>query len=222
MTKKITIVLADDHVVMRQGLCGLLEGKGDCEIVGQARNGREAVEMARSLRPDVILMDIAMPVLNGLEATKQILADDPAARVLILSAHSDAEYVERMAAVGAVGFLEKQTSGENLTKAVREVAKGNLYFSPTVARRLAQGRKRSSHSGDLLEQSGVRLTARETSVLQLVAEGQATKQIAVTLRIGVRTVENHRKHVMDKLNIRRGEVQSPPGATTASPKPGPA
>jgi DNA-binding NarL/FixJ family response regulator len=118
-----------------------LEAEGQFEVIGQARNGREGVKMAHTLRPDVILMDIAMPVLNGLEATRQILAANPAAKVLMLSVHSDDEYIECMTAIGAVGFLEKQTATEILTKAIREVAKGNRFFSPAIAKRLAQGKK---------------------------------------------------------------------------------
>ena len=142
--KKITVLLADDHVVVRQGLCGLLEKEGHSQVVGQARNGREAVKMAQTLRPDVILMDIAMPVLGGIEATRQILAANPAAKVLFLSAHSDDEYIEHMTAIGAVGFLEKNTSTEILTNAVCEVAKGNLFFSPAIAKRMALTKKQMS------------------------------------------------------------------------------
>ena len=139
--KKITVLLVDDSAIVRRGLCRLLKTEGSSEVVGQARNGREAVKLARTLRPDVILMDIAMPVLNGFEATRQILAANPAAKVLILSAHSDDEYIKHMAAVGAVGFLEKLTAAEILTKAIREVAQGNLFFSPAIAKRMAHGKK---------------------------------------------------------------------------------
>jgi DNA-binding NarL/FixJ family response regulator len=198
--KKISVLLADDHAVVRHGLCMLLEAEGHSEVVGQARNGREAVTMARTLRPDVILMDIAMPVLNGLEATRQILAANPAAKVLILSAHSDDEYVERMTAVGAAGFLEKQTSGEILTKAIREVAKGNLFFSPAIAKRMADGKKWLRGRDGLHLPNGVLLTPRETEVLQLVTDGQASKQVAATLGLSIKTVEKHRQRVMDKLN----------------------
>ena len=120
--KPITVLLAEDHAIVRQGLCALLNADGRFRIVGQARTGREAVEMAQTLRPEVILMDIAMPVLNGLEATRQILAANPTARVVILSAHSDDEYIERTRAAGVAGFLEKQTSAEILTEAICEIA----------------------------------------------------------------------------------------------------
>ena len=139
--KHITVLLAEDHAIVRQGLSALLNADGGFKLAGEARNGREAVELARTLRPDVILMDIAMPVLNGLEATRQILAANPAAKVLVLSAHSDDEYVERMTAVGAVGFLEKLTAMEFLAEAIREVAKGNRFFSPAIARRMADRKK---------------------------------------------------------------------------------
>jgi DNA-binding NarL/FixJ family response regulator len=139
--KNITILIADDHTVVRQGLCALLKAESDIDVVGKARNGREAVRMARTLRPDVILMDIAMPVLNGIEAMRQILAANPAAKVLILSAHQDDEYVECMAAAGAVGFLTKQTACRVLTKAIREAAKGNPFFRPGISKRSAHGGK---------------------------------------------------------------------------------
>jgi DNA-binding NarL/FixJ family response regulator len=139
--KKITILITDDHAVVRQGLCALLKAESDIDVIGKARNGREAVRMAWTLRPDVILMDIAMPVLNGFEATRQILAANPAAKVLILSAHRDDEYVECMAAAGAVGFLDKRTACRVLPKAIREAAKGNLFFRSAIAKRIARDGK---------------------------------------------------------------------------------
>ncbi len=199
--KKITVMLAEDHAVVRQGLRTLLDAEGHFKVVGQAETGRDAVTLAATLRPDVILMDIAMPVLNGLEATRQILAANPAAKVLILSAYSDDGYIERTTAVGAVGFLEKQSSAEILTKAIREVAAGKSYFSPAIAKRMAETKKRSRDRDGLAKPSSVKLTSRETEVLQLVAEGQANKNVAATLGISIKTVEKHRQHVMDKLNI---------------------
>jgi DNA-binding NarL/FixJ family response regulator len=198
--KQISVLLAEDHAIVRQGLCALLNADGYFTIVGQARTGREAVEMARALSPDVILMDIAMPVLNGLEATRQILAANPAARIVILSAHSDDEYIERTRAAGVAGFLEKQTSAEILTKAIREIAKGHTFYSPSVAKRLSDDRRPRDRDG-LLKHNGTRLTSRESEVLQLVAEGSANKQVAAALGISVKTVEKHRQHLMDKLNI---------------------
>jgi DNA-binding NarL/FixJ family response regulator len=199
--KLITILLAEDHAIVRQGLSALLGTDGHFHMVGEARNGREAVEMARTLRPDVILMDIAMPVLNGLEATRQILAANPAARIMILSAHSDDEYIDSMTAAGAAGFLEKQTSAEILTKAIHEVALGRSFFSPSIAKRMTDSRNRSRDRDGLRQTQAMRLTSRETEVLQLVAEGSANKQVASTLGISIKTVEKHRQHLMDKLNI---------------------
>jgi DNA-binding NarL/FixJ family response regulator len=200
-SKQITVLLAEDHAVVRQGLCALLNADGHFKMVGEARTGREAVEKAQTLRPDVILMDIAMPVLNGLEATRQILAANTAAKVIILSAHSDDEYVERTTAVGAAGFLEKQTSAEVLTNAIREVAQGHTFFSPCIARRLNNGRSKPRDRDGLLKANATRLTSRESEVLQLVAEGSANKQVAAALGISIKTVEKHRQHLMDKLNI---------------------
>lgn len=199
--KKITILLAEDHAVVRQGLRTLLETEGHCEVVGQAQTGREAVALAATLHPDVILMDIAMPELNGLAATRQILAHNPSARVLILSAHSDDEYIERTTAVGAAGFLEKQTSAEILTKAIHEVAAGKTFYSPAIAKRLAHSKTGPRDRDGLAKQNSGRLTSREMEVLQLVAEGQANKQVAGLLGISIKTVEKHRQHLMDKLNI---------------------
>jgi DNA-binding NarL/FixJ family response regulator len=199
--KPITVLLAEDHAVVRQGLSALLNADGHFQMVGGARTGREAVDLAESLRPDVILMDIAMPILNGLEATRQILAANPAARVLILSAHSDDEYIKRLCAAGVAGFLEKQSSAEILTQAIREVAAGRTFFSPSIARRLRDQAAQPRDRNGLARINAARLTAREAEVLQLVAEGSANKQIAAVLGISIKTVEKHRQHLMDKLNI---------------------
>jgi DNA-binding NarL/FixJ family response regulator len=200
-TKQITVLLAEDHAIVRQGLSALLNADGSFKLIGQACNGREAVELAAKLRPDVILMDIAMPVLNGLEATRQILTANPAAKVLILSAHSDDEYIERMREAGVAGFLEKQTSAEVLTKAIREVAAGRAYYSPAIAKRLGATASKPRDREGMLKANGSRLTSRESEVLQLVAEGSANKQVAAALGISIKTVEKHRQHLMDKLNI---------------------
>ena len=196
----ITVLLAEDHAIVRQGLCALLKADGDFHMVGEARTGREAVVMALKLKPDVILMDIAMPVLNGLEATRQILAANPAAKIVILSAHSDDEYIERMIAAGAAGFLEKQTSAEILTQAIREVASGAKFFSPSITKRLNHA-KTAPLNREGLKARKVHLTPRESEVLQLVAEGSANKQVAAELKISIKTVEKHRQQLMDKLNI---------------------
>jgi DNA-binding NarL/FixJ family response regulator len=199
--KPISILLAEDHAVVRQGLSSLLKTDGQFVVLGEARTGREAVELAKALRPDVILMDIAMPELNGLEATRQILAINPAARIIILSAHSDEEYIERTTAVGVAGFLEKQTSADILTKAICEVAKGLTFFSPSIAKRMKDNQGKARDRDGLLKANASRLTTREAEVLQLVAEGSANKQVASALGISIKTVEKHRQHLMDKLNI---------------------
>jgi DNA-binding NarL/FixJ family response regulator len=197
-SKQITVLLAEDHALVRRGLCALLVATGHFRIVGEARTGREAVELARTLAPDVILMDIAMPLLNGLEATRQILAANRDAKVVILSGYSDYEYPERLGAAGVAGFLEKKTSAEVLTRAIREVARGRRFFSSDIAGRLHGSRAR----GKVSPANDPRLTTRECEVLQLVAEGLANKQAAAELRISIKTVEKHRQSLMAKLNIR--------------------
>jgi DNA-binding NarL/FixJ family response regulator len=196
-SKRTTVLLAEDHAIMRQGLAALLNVDGRFTVIGEAKTGREAVAMAKSLQPEVILMDIAMPILNGLEATRQILAGNPGAKVVILSAHSDDEYVERMIEAGVAGFLEKQTSAEVLTKAIHEVAKGKVFFSPSIVRR----RQGVMQKGSLATGRRPRLTAREAEVLQMVAEGATNKQVASDLGISIKTVEKHRQHLMDRLAI---------------------
>jgi len=200
-TKQITVLLAEDHAIVRQGLMSLLKADGGFKMVGEARNGREAVELALRLRPEVVLMDIAMPELNGLEATRQIPTAHPAARIIILSAHTDKEYVERTWEAGVAGFLEKQTSAEILTKAIREVAAGRTFFSPSIAKRLPNDPRNPRGRDGLIKVKGTKLTSRETEVLQLVAEGSANKQVASSLGISIKTVEKHRQRLMDKLNI---------------------
>jgi DNA-binding NarL/FixJ family response regulator len=199
--KKITVLLAEDHAIVRQGLCSLLKTDGQFTILGEAQTGRVAVELAQTLKPDVILMDIAMPGLNGLEASRQILTTNPAARIIILSAHSDDEYIKLASAAGVAGFLEKQTSADILTKAIREVAQGNKFYSPAITKRLASIKSHSLARDGLPKASSARLTSRETEVLQLVAEGSANKQVAAALGISIKTVEKHRQHLMDKLDI---------------------
>lgn len=201
-TKPITVLIAEDHIVVRQGLSALLNADAAFQIVGGARTGREAVNQARTLHPDVILMDIAMPILNGMEATRQIVAADPSARVLILSAHSEDEYIQRLCAAGASGFLEKQSSAEVLTQAIREVAGGEKFFSPSIARRMKLKNEGPQDREGQLKANAARLTTREAEVLQLVAEGSANKQMAATLGISVKTVEKHRQNLMEKLNLR--------------------
>ena len=199
--RRIAVLLAEDHTVVRQGLRQLLQADGDIEVVGEASTGRQAVALARKLRPAVVVMDITMPLLNGLAATKQILKAVPGTKVLILSAHSDDVYVEQVTALGAAGYLLKQTSADILSQAVRAVQKGNTFFSPSITKRLRSLGKKSLGKPGWLRKKGSRLTSREMEVLQLVAEGKANKETAVELGISVKTVEKHREHLMKKLRI---------------------
>ncbi len=199
--KTIKTLLADDHTIVREGLRALLAADAGIAVVGEAHNGREAVDMALSLSPDVVVMDIAMPLLNGLEATRQILAKKPGTKVLILSAHSDDAYIDRVIAVGAVGFLIKQTSAQILAKAIHEIMAGNAFYSPQVSKRLRDHYQKPDKIGGLMIKKATGLTSRELEVIQLVAEGHANKQVADGLKISIKTVEKHRQHLMDKLNI---------------------
>lgn len=197
----ITILLAEDHCIVREGLRALLQLESDFKIVGEAENGRQAVALAASLEPDVIVMDIAMPQLNGMEATRQILHARPSTRIIVLSAHSDDAYVENVMNLGAAGYLIKQTAANVLPKAIREVHNGKPFFSPSISKRRFYHERKAIAEGDLPKENAAKLTAREMEVLQLVAEGKANKESADELNISIKTVEKHRQKVMEKLNI---------------------
>ena len=199
--KQITILLADDHQIVREGLRTILDAERDMNVIGEASTGRQAVALAKKLMPDVIVMDIAMPLLNGLEAARQIFDAAPDAKILILSAHSDDAYIEKAMAIGASGFLIKQTSAHVLSDAIREIKKGGTYFSPSVAKKLRRHHKTELNRKGQSKTTDVHLTPREMEVLQLIAEGDANKQIAGELNISVKTVEKHRDHLMQKLGI---------------------
>ena len=197
----ITVLIAEDHTIVREGLHALLKADGGFVMVGDARTGLDAVKLAATLRPDVILMDIAMPVLNGLEATRQILMANPSARIIVLSAHSDDEYVQLMRKARVAGFLEKQTSSEVLAEAIRDVAAGRSYYSPSIAKRLTASAGGPDDAEGELAGPVVQLTSREAEVLQRIAEGASNKQIASTLGISIKTVEKHRQTLMNKLEL---------------------
>ena len=199
--KRITVLLAEDHQIVREGFRSLLQHERDIEVVGEAETGRQAVQLTRKLRPAVVVMDIAMPLLNGLEATRQIRKDCPDTKVLILSAHSDDAYVEQVAALGAAGFLLKQTSSHVLATAIREIQKGNTFFSPLVSKRLQNRSQKLTDQGNLSKTASNRLSSREVEVLQLIAEGKPNKQVAAELGVTFKTVDKHRQHLMAKLNI---------------------
>jgi DNA-binding NarL/FixJ family response regulator len=172
------------------------------QVIGEAENGRQAVALAAQLHPDVIVMDIAMPHLNGMEATRQILHDAPQSKVIILSAHSDDAYVEKVMSLGASGYLIKQTAAHVLPEAIRRVHLGKKCFSPTIADRRKHHRQRAHDRGELrTSKDAPVLTSREVEVLQLIAEGRANKKSAQELHISVKTIEKHRQSLMDKLNI---------------------
>jgi len=199
--EKIRVLLADDHTIVRQGLRVLLEAEPDITVVAEAETGRQAVQLAREHAPEVIVMDIAMPTLNGLEATRQIIKETPTARVLALSSYRDDEYVHQLTEAGAAGYLLKQTAAAELIVAVREVKSGNAFFSPVISRRLAEQYRAAFQEGASGRKKNVELTSREAEVLQLLAEGKPNKQIASNLCISIKTVQKHRQQMMNKLDI---------------------
>ena len=198
--KKLRILLADDRIVVRTGLRALLESQPNLEVVGESENGRETVELVASLGPDVVVMDVAMPVLNGIEATKTIVTQRPATAVVILSMHADESYVMRALKAGARGYLLKDSAAADLISAIQAVSQNKSFFSPKVSRILAEDYVR------VLKQKGAvdsydLLTSREREILQLLAEGKANKEVATALNISPYTVETHRRHILEKLNL---------------------
>jgi DNA-binding NarL/FixJ family response regulator len=195
----IRILIADDHKIFREGLRTLLQNRGDIEVIGEADNGRTVVALAAELRPDVIIMDVAMPDLNGIEATRQISGGRVAAKVLALSMHSDSRFVTRMLQAGAQGYLLKDCAFEELALAIDTIVSDGVYLSPGVTGVVVRDYVQHLTEGDA---GMAALSPREREVLQLVAEGLTTKDIAGKLHISVKTVETHRKQIMDKLEIR--------------------
>ncbi len=193
-----TILLVDDHQLLREGLRGLLDRLEGFSVIGEAGDGRSGVQLARELKPDLVIMDVSMPELNGIEATRQVTTELPGTRVLALSMHvAKAQVLEALRA-GAAGYVVKLGSFSEVEQAVRQVAAGQRYLSPSVAGLVMEEAVSPSGGGNAFAV----LTAREREILQLVAEGKSSKEIAVTLDISVRTVDVHRKHVMDKLNLK--------------------
>ncbi len=203
---KIRVMLCDDHTILREGIRLLLNSQPDIEVVAEAVDGREAVDKARAAKPDVILMDIAMPLLNGLEATKQIRRDNPNARVLVLTMYESDEYVSQMLEAGAAGYVLKKVAGSELVYALRAVYQGEAFLYPSITKRLVEDYLRRVESGQERDTFDG-LTDREREVLQLIAEGHTNKEIADLLNLSVRTVQNHRAHIMEKLGMHdRGEL----------------
>ena len=195
MREKIHILLADDHAVVRQGFKMILAAQPDMEIVGEAGNGREALDLAGQLQPDVIVMDVAMPELNGIEATRRVADVSPRTRVLALSMHKDSVYVREILRAGARGYLLKDSIASDLLAAVRAIARGEGYLSPGVSDAVLNDYRR--HVTDPIDL----LTSREREVLQMIAEGKTNKEIATVLSLSVYTVDAHRGHIMEKLNV---------------------
>ena len=204
MRKKIKILLADDHRIVREGIRSLLEKSDELVVIAEAENGREAVQLARELCPDVILMDIAMPLLNGLEATHQIKRDCPDVKVLALSVHDDEEYIRQMLASGAMGYITKYAATDELVQAVITVHRGEMALSPAITRLVVEDYLRWA---DIQQENPDKLTPREREVLQLIAEGHKNKDISDILKISIKTVKAHRNNLMQKLNLHsQGEL----------------
>ena len=193
--RSIKILLADDHTIVRQGLKLILSAHADLAVIGEAANGREAVDLAEKLKPDIVLMDVAMPELNGIEATRRMVAANPRIKVLVLSMHKEAVYVREILKAGARGYILKDAIDTELLNAVRSVAKGDGYISPAVSGALLNDyRKDVTDPVDLL-------SGREREVLQLIAEGKTNKEIATHLNLSVYTIDSHRGKIMEKLNL---------------------
>ncbi len=195
----IKIIIADDHKIMRDGLRNLLELEPDIDVIGEAETGQEAVKLVLKLIPDVLIVDIGMPDLNGIEATRQILAEAKDVKVIALSMHSDRRFIAGMLDAGAVGYLVKHCDFEELTGAIRSVLKGKIYLSPEISGTVIKDYIQKLSPADLPTASV--LTQREREVLQLIAEGKATKQIASNLYVSVKTIETHRQRIMAKLGV---------------------
>jgi DNA-binding NarL/FixJ family response regulator len=196
------VLIVDDHGLMRAGLRALISGFADFEVVGEAADGREAVRLARELKPRVVLMDLSMAGLNGLDATAQVYRDVPGAEVLVLSMHTAENYVREALRAGAAGYVVKDAAVDELELALRAVVRGERYLSPSVSRVLMDDYLRLSRSeGDPEARSGVSLTPRQREILQLIAEGRSTRQIGQQLGVSVKTVEAHRAQLMARLGI---------------------
>jgi len=198
---KIKVLLVDDHAIVRSGLRALIDGMADVEVVAEGSNGREAVEMARRLQPDVALLDIAMPQLNGIDATARIVEDCPGTRVVILSMHTSAAYVTAAVRAGAIGYVVKDAAVDELSEALHAAAQGRAFVSPLVSGHLVQELRRPQDAkGDAPAAWGA-LSSRQREVLQLIAEGHSTREIGEQLHISPKTVETHRAELMRRLNI---------------------
>ena len=196
---RVQILLADDHQLMREGLSALLSHQADIDVVAHANNGREAVQLTEKHSPDVVVMDVSMPDLNGIDATRQIISRSPGTKVIALSMHSDRQFVAEMFRAGASGYLLKDAAFDQLASAIRTVAHDETFIAPAISGLdLEEFKVRESQSEPLMKP---KLTEREREVLQLLAEGKGTKEIAADLFLSAKTVETHRQHLMDKLDM---------------------
>ena len=203
--EKIRILLADDHTILRNGIRSLLEDEHDMEVVGEAEDGRAAVSLACQLQPDVVIMDIAMPLLNGLEATRQIKREAPQVKVLILTMHDNEEYIRQVLGAGAMGYILKDAAARELISAIRSVQRGEAILSPAVTRLVIEDYLR--WGGPRPQEDNDSLSPREREVLQLIAEGYTNKQMAEILSLSIKTVQAHRTNLMQKLGLHdRGEL----------------
>ncbi len=200
MAEKLRLLLGDDHTLVRHGLRKILEERADWEIVGEADDGRSAVKKALALQPDVAVLDIGMPLLNGIDATRQIVHKAPNVKVLILSMHSDETYVTRALNAGATGYLLKDSAGKDLIKAVTAVSQGEAFFSPAVSRLMLDDYMRRAATSGVTDRYDT-LSDREREIFQLVAEGRSNKEVAELLGISPATVETHRARILQKLDI---------------------
>lgn len=197
---KLRILVADDHGIVRKGICLQLQQHEQFQVVGEAADGREAVRLAETLKPDIVVMDIAMPNLNGIEATAQIMKGNPRIGVILVSMHADDSYLSRALNAGARGYLVKETADADLPRAIESAAQGRPFFSPTISKLLVEDYMRRLQQQGLTDSYEL-LTEREKETLQLVAEGKTNKEVAKILNVGVSTVETHRFNVMEKLGL---------------------
>lgn len=200
---KIRILLADDHAILRAGLVRLLGEEKDIEVVGEAENGREAVQKALELHPDIVLMDIGMPVMNGMEATKQIKKRDADVKVLVLTMHDNEEYLFQVLQAGAAGYVLKKAADSDLVNAIHVVSRGDCFLYPSAAKMVVEDYLDKLKHGQEPTSSFDTLTDREREILTLVAEGHTNREIAETLFISVKTVETHKANIMEKLNLHK-------------------
>ncbi len=200
--KKIRILLVEDHTIVRKGLCSLLDSDPGIEVIGESENGIDALKKAEELQPDIIVMDIAMPGLNGLEATKQIKKRFPKIKILVLTMHENEEYILQTLQAGALGYLIKKAAPKDLILAIHTIFRGNFFLSPSISKTVIDEYLRLSEMMPKADKSKRNLTKREEEILSLIQAGKKNKEIAEMLYLSIKTIESHKAHIMKKLNIR--------------------